>query len=90
MTASPKGPWAEVIRADLMSTQDAPTNSDIPHSAVAAELALMRSYAGPSGPSLALAAITSKTSHGMSEVWVSLAESVLVQRPLPDVRPALA
>lgn len=86
----PGGAMADVIRADLMSARDAPTNTDIPHSAVAAELSLMRSYAEPSEPILALAAVASKTSPGMSEVWISLAGTVLVQWPLSDVPPTLA
>jgi hypothetical protein len=39
-----------------------------------AELGVMCSYVEPSGPSLALVAVMSRTQPGMSEVWISLAE----------------
>jgi hypothetical protein len=64
-------------------------NPDIPHSAIAAGLGLMRSFAGPSEPVLALAAVASRTSPGISEVWISLAGTVLAQWPLPEVPPVL-
>lgn len=86
----PKGALADAIRADLMSARNAPENPDIPHSAIAAGLGLMRSFAEPSGPILALAAVASRTSPGMSEVWISLAGTVLVQWSLPGVPPTLA
>jgi hypothetical protein len=85
----PEGALADAIRADLMSARNAPENSDIPHSAIAAGLGMMRSFAEPSEPILALAAVASRTSPGMSEVWISLAGTVLVQWPLPDDPPVL-
>jgi hypothetical protein len=85
----PKGSIADVIRADLIRARDAAKNTDIPRSVVAAGLGLMRSFAGPSGPILALAAIESRTSPGMSEVWISLAGNVLVQWALLDIPPVL-
>jgi hypothetical protein len=86
----PEGAIADVIRADLIKARDAAKNPDIPRSAVAAGLGLMRSFARPSEPILALAAVGSRTSPGMSEVWISLAGTVLVQWPLPEVSPVLA
>lgn len=75
-----------MIRKDLTGARNARSNGDVPHSSLAAGLGLMRSYDGPAGPPLALAVVpTSRPDTG--EVWISLAGSMLVQWPLPDVSP---
>ncbi|MQA87596.1 MAG: hypothetical protein GEV03_23980 [Streptosporangiales bacterium] len=73
-----------------MGARNARTNAGVPHSTVAAGLGLMRSYDGPTGPPLALAAVPSRSNPSTGETWISLAGSMLVQWPLPDISPNLA
>lgn len=85
----PDHPVATTIRSDLLGARNAPTNADVPHSSLAADLGLMRSYNGLSGPPLALAAVPSRSNPSAIEIWISLAGNILVQWPLPSSTPNL-
>lgn len=80
---------ADVIRRDLVAARDAPSGRAIPTSAVAGQLSLMRSFAAPRGPSLALMSAPATDPDMPPEVWISLAGTVFVRWPLPDVSPRL-
>lgn len=83
----PDSDVATIIRADLKAARDSGRNADVPHSALAAGLGLMRSYDGPTAPPLALAAVHGRDYPDVGEVWISLAGCMLVQWPLPDISP---
>lgn len=87
----PVGPEADAIRTDLLAARDAESPQAMPVSEHAARLLLMRSYAPPSGPSLAVGVIDSQTeSAKASGWWVSLAGVLFVSWPLLDTPPSVA
>jgi hypothetical protein len=84
----PASAAAKEVRADLVAARDAVAMSEIPQSHRASDLRIMRSAAGPQGPALALARLPAEDVR--DSVWISLAGSLLVAWPLPDVPPDAA
>ena len=86
--AIPTSASAAEVRADLVAARDASGVGNVPESQRASSLRIMRSAAGPQGPALALARLTAEDAR--DAVWISLAGSLLVDWPLPDVSPDAA
>jgi hypothetical protein len=84
----PASSVAEETRADLVAARDAVAVSDVADSHRAGGLRIMRSTAGPQGPALALARLPAEVAG--DSVWISLAGSLLVAWPLPDVSPDMS
>jgi hypothetical protein len=83
----PDTPTAREIRRDLVAARDAPSGGPFPTSELAMGLSLMRSYAQPAGPSLALCSVASGPDGAAPEMWVLLAGTVCVPWPMPDFPP---
>jgi hypothetical protein len=83
--AVPESRTADMIRDVLIGARDAPARSSIELSQIAADLRIGRTDGPPQGPSLALMTVAAGGSEERAEAWISLAGTVLVRWPLPDV-----
>ena len=83
--AVPESRTAVMIRDLLVGARDAPARSSIELSRIAADLGIGRIDGAPLGPPLALMTVPARDSEGLAEAWISLAGTVLVRWPLPDV-----
>jgi hypothetical protein len=83
--AVPESRTAVMIRDLLVGARDAPARSSIELSQIAADLGIGRIDGAPLGPPLALMTVPARDSEGLAEAWISLAGTVLVRWPLPDV-----
>ena len=81
----PESRIADTIRDLLVSARDAPARSSIELSQIAADLSIGRTDGAPLGPPLALMTVPARDSEGLVDAWISLAGTVLVRWPLPDV-----
>lgn len=84
MRGIPYSTTADQIRAELLAARNVRAREPMPHSAVAAGLEIRRSYAPPSGPSVAIMAPRPLPATGPLDAWISLAGVVAVRWPLTE------
>jgi hypothetical protein len=77
------------IRHDLLRARDSRRDAPFPTSEYADSLPLMRSYAQPSGPPLALCLADIARPRQRPEIWILLGGTVCVPWPMPDFPPIL-
>jgi hypothetical protein len=85
----PDTPTGRQIRHDLLAARDAPHDAPFPASEYARSIPLMRSYAQPAGPPLALCLADTAGPDGRPEIWIMLSGTVCVPWPMPDFPPVL-
>lgn len=77
------------IRHDLLRARDSPRDEPFPTSQYARSLPLMRSYAEPAGPPLALCLADTGRPDQRAEIWILLGGTICVPWPMPDFLPIL-
>lgn len=77
------------IRHDLLRARDSRRDAPFPASEYARSLPLMRSYAHPAGPPLALCLADTARPDRRPEIWILLGGTVCVPWPMPDFPPIL-